>query len=76
MRNATQKKEECRFMIGALTQAMQAQRVLLNGAIKSEVVGADLRQGSAGCGYGVTYPCGEEIQARNLLRKAGIRVRR
>lgn len=76
MWNATQNKEECRAMIGGLTQAMQAQRVLLNGAIRSEVIGADFARGNAGCGYGITYPCAQEMQVRKLLRNAGIRVRR
>lgn len=75
MRNAMQGKQECKAMIGGLTQAMQAQNVLMNAAIRSEVIGADASELRAGCGYGITYPCAYEAQVRRLLRNAGIRIR-
>lgn len=64
----------CESDIGGLTQAMQAQKFLLNVGISVRVIKNDASD-PRGCAYALQYPCTQEHRVREELRKAGIRLR-
>lgn len=74
MGNETTRKS-CLAVVGSLTQAMQAQRVLTAAAVLCHVEKADSAVTRRGCAYGVSFPCAQEAAVRRILREAGIRVR-
>ena len=65
----------CLAVIGSMTQAIRAQRVLANAAVRAEVVKADTGESRRGCAYALSYPCAQENNVRTILAGAGIRVR-
>lgn len=64
----------CSAVIGSMTQAIRAQRVLADAAIRAEVVKADASVTRYGCAYAVSYPCSQDRNVREVLRNARIRV--
>ena len=62
-------------VIGSVTQAMRAQRVLNGAAILCDVVKADSASGGRGCAYALSYDCVQNGNVRRILVKAGISVR-
>ena len=66
---------ECIAVIGSVTQAMRAQRVLAEASLRVEVIRADSTVTGRGCAYGLMYPCAQDEAVRAALRGAGIRVR-
>lgn len=76
MRNNDQENSECIALIGSVTQAMRAQSVLANAAIRTEVIKADSTITGRGCAYAILYPCNVEDNVRSVLQAAGIRARR
>lgn len=75
MRNDKHEKKECIAIIGSVTQAMNAQNVLANAAIRTEVVKADSSITGRGCAYALMYSCVMDENIKSILREAGIRVR-
>lgn len=65
----------CSAVIGSVTQAMRAQRLLVGGRVMARVIKADPRETGKGCAYAVSYPCAQAEEARELLRRGGIRIR-
>ena len=65
----------CLAVIGSMTQAIRAQRVLANAAVRAEVVKADTGDSRHGCAYALSYPCAQGATVRALLRSNGVRVR-
>ena len=65
----------CGCIIGSMTQALQAQRVLAKSAIRAEVIKADAAQTHRGCAYALSYSCAQENNVRSVLQNAGIRAR-
>ncbi len=65
----------CLAIIGSMTQAIRAQRVLANAAIRAEVVKADTGENRRGCAYALSYPCAQGANVRTSLKSGGIRVR-
>ena len=66
---------ECIALIGSVTQAMQAQGVLANQTVRTQVVKADSSLTGHGCAYALIFPCGNEETVKSVLKKAGFRVR-
>jgi len=65
----------CLAVMGSMTQAMRAQKVLSDAAVRAEVVKADSAHTRRGCAYALSYPCSQESNVRTILSSAGIRVR-
>ncbi len=65
----------CLAVMGSMTQAMRAQKVLAGAAVRAEVVKADSAHTRRGCAYALSYPCLQENNVRTILSGAGIRVR-
>ncbi len=64
----------CLAVMGSMTQALRAQKVLSNAAVRAEVVKADSAHTRRGCAYALSYPCSQENNVRTILATAGIRV--
>lgn len=65
----------CTAVIGSMTQAMKAQSLLAEAAIRSTVVKVSSGGSAGGCAYGVDLPCTRMSNAMTVLSGAGIRVR-
>ena len=65
----------CLAVMGSMTQAMRAQKVLAVAAVRAEVVKADSTHTRRGCAYALSYPCSQENNVRTILAGASIRVR-
>ena len=65
----------CFAAIGSMTQAMRAQKVLADAAVRTEIVGVDAQRSRRGCAYALSYPCSQERNVRTILGGASIRVR-
>lgn len=66
----------CVAVIGSMTQALRAQRVLASAAIQAEVVKADAKEERRGCAYALSYSCAQENNVKTVLGNQGIRVRK
>jgi len=63
----------CTAVIGAMTIAMKAQRILAHNAIRSEVIKIP---GSAnGCIYGIRFAYSDLVNVRYALTAGGIAVK-
>ena len=67
-------KALCVAAIGSMTLCVKAQRILLSGGIKAEVVSLLPEETRRGCAYGVAFPRASESEAKALLRRANISV--
>lgn len=65
----------CTAVIGSMTQAMRAQTVLAEAAIRANITKISSSQTHNGCAYGVDFPCTQSGNVRSVLNGAGIRVR-
>ena len=65
----------CTAVIGSMTQAMRAQSILAEAAIRATVVKVSSARSTGGCAYGVDFPCTQMSNAKTALNQAGIRVR-
>ena len=65
----------CFAVMGSMTQALRAQKVLAGAAIRAEVVKADSNHTRRGCAYALSYPCVQDGNVRAVLLSAGIRAR-
>ena len=65
----------CVTVVGSMTQALRAQKVLANAAVRADVVKADSAYTRRGCAYALSYPCSQENNLRTILASAGIRIR-
>ena len=63
----------CRCPLGSMTQALRAQKLLANAAIRTSIVKNREGEGRRGCSYALSYPCSQERNVYTLLEKAGIR---
>ncbi len=67
---------ECMAEIGSMTQAIKAQRILADATIPSTVVKNNSTNNGKGCAYGISFACAQSENVDNVLRKAGVKVRR
>ena len=65
----------CFAVMGSMTQVLRAQKVLLDAAVRADVVKADSAHTRRGCAYALSYPCVQDSNVRAVLSSAGIRVR-
>ncbi len=65
----------CFCVIGSMTQAMKAQRILSSAAIHCKVEKADSSITRRGCAYAIYYPCEQDANVRLILRQSGIRIK-
>ena len=65
----------CLAVMGSMTQALRAQKVLAGAAVRADVVKADSVHTRRGCAYALSYPCSQENNVRTILSEASIRVR-
>lgn len=63
----------CYCAIGSMTQAMRAQRVLGDAAIRAEIVKADPASAGRGCAYALSYSCAQANNVQTILTRSGIR---
>ncbi len=65
----------CTAVIGSMTQAMKAQTVLAEAAIRATLTKISSSKASGGCAYGVDFPCTQSGNVKMILDRAGVRVR-
>ena len=65
----------CTAVLGSMTQAMGAQTVLAEAAIRTSIVKISSSRTQSGCAYGVEFPCTQRRNVSMILDRAGIRVR-
>lgn len=65
----------CTAVVGSMTQAMRAQTVLSEAAIRATLTKISSAKTHNGCAYGVDFPCTQSGHVRMILEGAGIRVR-
>ncbi len=65
----------CTAVIGSMTLAMKAQAVLAEAAIRVSIIKISSSDARGGCAYGVDFPCTQSANVRQILTRAGIRVR-
>lgn len=70
-----ERRYDCLAIIGSMTQAMRAQKVLANAAVRAEVIKVDSALTGKGCAYAVSYSCLQADNVKTILKSAGIRVR-
>lgn len=64
---------DCRFIIGSVTQAMKAKRLLSMHSIAADVVKFGNTNKNAGCVYGIHFSSTQKRNVINLLQKESIR---
>ena len=65
----------CIAVVGSMTQALRAQKVLASAAVRADVVKADSAHTRRGCAYALSYPCSQENNVHTILAASGVRVR-
>lgn len=65
----------CTAVIGSMTQAMKAQSLLADAAIRGGITKISSARTHNGCAYGVEFPCTQSANVRTVLERGGIRVR-
>ncbi len=65
----------CTAVIGSMTQAMKAQSILAEAAIRASISKISSAGASGGCAYGVDFPCTQSGNVKMILEHAGVRVR-
>lgn len=65
----------CTAVIGSMTQAMKAQTLLSEAAIRCSITKISSAETHNGCAYGVDFPCLQSANVRMVLERGGIRVR-
>ena len=68
-------RKSCLAVIGSLTQAMKAQGILAEAAIRVNISKISSSGASGGCAYGVDFPCTQSGNVKMILDRAGVRVR-
>ncbi len=65
----------CTAIFGSMTQTLHAQSSLAAASIRTAVTKISSAQTHGGCAYGLTFPCMQAGNVRQILTDAGIRVR-
>ena len=65
----------CTAVLGGMTKAMQAERVLQAATIHAHMTKVSSSTQAKGCVYGVTYPCSQTPLVKEILAHAGLGVR-
>ena len=64
--------DSCAAIIGSITYASKAQKLLIDNAIPASIGKVS---GKSGCAYGVYFSCAHMGNVQTLFQKNGIRVR-
>lgn len=65
----------CTAVLGSMTQAMRAQGLLAEAAIRGNLVKVSSSRTRGGCAYGVDFPCAQSAHVRDIFRREGVQVR-
>lgn len=65
----------CTAVIGSMTQAMKAQSLLADAAIRASITKISSSMTHNGCAYGVDFPCTQSANVSTVLERGGVRVR-
>ena len=66
----------CTVVLGSVTSAMQAQRVLANASIFGTVTKVSSSSDARGCAYGIEFPCSQKDNLRLVLSRADISIKK
>ena len=66
---------DCHLVLGSMTAALRAQRILQREGIPGTVVKMTGEQRNGGCSYGLSVPCAQFESAKHTLRGQGISPR-
>jgi hypothetical protein len=58
-----------------MTQAMKAQTLLAEAAIRATLTKISSGKATGGCAYGVDFPCAQSTNVRMIFERGGVRVR-
>ena len=64
--------DSCAAIIGSVTHATKAQKILLDNAIPASIRKIS---GKSGCAYGVYYSCAQGTNVQTVFQKNGVRVK-
>ncbi|MBQ9780789.1 MAG: DUF3343 domain-containing protein [Clostridia bacterium] len=67
---------ECVAVLGTMTAALQAQKVLAQAAVFTSVTKISSSKSAKGCAYGISYPCAQKENVRTILSRAQITVKK
>lgn len=67
---------KCTAVIGSMTIALKAQKILHASSIRSTVVKLDSSATQRGCAYGLEFDCNQYSNIRYLLEKSHVNVTR
>ena len=70
-----QKYNSCSAVMGTLTAAQRAQKVLASVAIPSRVEKSEGASSQRGCVWSVSFSCSQKQNVMAVLSSAGIKVR-
>ncbi len=65
----------CTCIVGSMTTALRAERLLASMAIPTEIVKTDTGMGGRGCAYALSFSCTQQKNVQSILEKNGIRVK-
>lgn len=65
----------CSAVMGSMTSAMKAQRLLSKHALRSNVIKISPSTQNKGCIYGIEFDCAQSVRIRNVLQESGIDVK-
>ncbi len=74
MQNAWE-RGECACVIGSMTRAIRAQKLLMAKGVRTEVVPTEGAGGGRGCSYALSYSCDAGDTVSVILQNAGITPR-
>ena len=65
----------CTAVFGSMTLTLRAQSTLATASIRTSVAKISSAQTHGGCAYGLTFPCMQTDNVRQVLAAADIRIR-
>ncbi|MBR3894447.1 MAG: DUF3343 domain-containing protein [Clostridia bacterium] len=68
------KNKQCHSILGSMTQAMQAKKLLESAAVRAQIIKVDSGEDGRGCSYALSYSCALAENVKQILSRAGIRI--
>ena len=68
-------RKGCLCIIGSMTQAIRAQRLLAASAISADTVKTATGRGGRGCTYALSFSCTQSENVRRILQNGGVRIK-
>ena len=66
----------CQAVFGSMTRTINAQNILADAAIRSDIIKLSQSSGVRGCVYGLSYSCAQAGNVTTVLSNAGVSVKR